>query len=52
MQFESTGLLSDLIVLVRELETRERWEEVCEYGKRLFDETNDLRDAEGLARRA
>ena len=48
-RFESTGSLSDLITLVRELEARQRWEEVCDYGKRLFDETNDLRDAEGLA---
>ena len=49
-RFDATGSLGDLIVLVRELETQRRWEDVCEYGKRLFEQTKSLRDAEGLAR--
>ena len=45
-----TGSLSDLIELVHELESLQRWEEVCKFGQRLFDETGSLQDAECLAR--
>ncbi len=48
-QFKKTGSLRDLGILVDELETRNDWNEICEYGKILFERTHDLRDAERLA---
>ena len=48
-QFAATGSLHDLIDLVNELETRKNWDELCDYGTRLFDETGSLRDAERLS---
>ena len=47
-QFNETGLLSDLINLVDALEAEQQWDELCDYGKRVFDETRSLRDAERL----
>ena len=47
-QFKKTGSLGDLINLVAELETRQQWDQVCEYGERLFNETHSLPDAERL----
>lgn len=47
-QFKETGALGDLIDLVDELETREHWYDLCEFGRRLFENTNSLRDAERL----
>jgi hypothetical protein len=44
-QYETTKALTDLINLVAELEVHQCWEDLCEYGRRLFDETHDLRDA-------
>jgi len=46
VQYESTESLSDLFNLVVELEQRQRWNTLCEYGRLLFDKTRDLRDAE------
>ena len=48
-QFKRTDSLSDLGILVDVLETRGSWNDICEYGKILFEETHELRDAERLA---
>lgn len=47
-QYESTPSLLNLINLVAELEDHERWEDLCEFGKSLFEETHSLGDAERL----
>ncbi|RJO60303.1 HNH endonuclease [candidate division WS5 bacterium] len=47
-QYETTSALGDLINLVAELENHKRWDDLCEFGKRLFKETHSLRDAERL----
>ena len=47
-QFKTTGSLGDLINLVDELKTRQQWDQVCDYGERLFNETHSLPDAERL----
>ena len=49
-QFKKTGSLSVLTTLVGKLEDRNDWNSLCEYGKILFKETNELSHAEGLAR--
>lgn len=48
-QFKKTRSLSDLVILVDELETRNDWNEICKYGKILFEITHELCDAERLA---
>jgi hypothetical protein len=48
-QFEATGSLVDLILLVGELEAHNRWGEHCEYARLLFNKTDSLIDAERLA---
>ena len=48
-QYESTGDLGDLINLVTELEQRQYWNDLCEFGGRLFKQTHSLADAERLA---
>jgi len=48
-QYETTGALGDLINLVAELEEHHRWDDLCEFGRRLFEETHTLRDAEHLS---
>lgn len=48
-QFKKTGSLIDLANLVDQLETGEKWNDLCEYGKILFETTGELRDAEVLA---
>ena len=48
-QFKETDSLSDLENLVYELENRENWDDLCEYGKILFERTHALRDAERLS---
>ena len=48
-QFEQTGTLTDLIILANELEKKEEWRALSEYGALLFSETRYLRDAERLA---
>lgn len=45
-QFTKTGFLSDLIILVNQLETKYEWEELCEYSEILFNKTYSLQDAE------
>jgi len=47
-QYKTTGALADLINLVNELEDHQHWDDLCEYGRRLFEETGSLRDAERL----
>ena len=47
-QYESTGALLDLMDLVAKLETHQHWNDLCEYGRRLFEQTHELRDAERL----
>lgn len=47
-QYRATGTLDDLINLVNELEDQQYWDDLCEYGRRLFEKTGFLRDAERL----
>ena len=47
-QYKSTGALADLLGLVHELEANQRWDDLCEYGMRLFENTRSLQDAERL----
>ena len=47
-QYEATGALNDLITLVAELENNQQWEEMCEFGRRMFEETHSVEDAERL----
>jgi len=49
VQFIATGSLDDLIRLTRELADNHRWNDLCDYGKLLFDKTHSLDDAELLA---
>lgn len=48
-QFKQTDSLGDLATLVDELETRQAWDGLCEYGEILFERTRSVRDAERLA---
>jgi len=48
-QFTETDSLGDLTALVAELESKDRWDSVCEYGEMLFGRTHSLRDAERFA---
>ena len=48
-EFEKTGSLKDLRALVFDLESKGRWEDLCEYGEALFKETLSLSDAQRLA---
>lgn len=50
LQYKSTGALSDLISLADELETRQHWDDLCKFGRLLFEETRSLRDAERLVK--
>jgi len=45
-QYETTRDLVDLINLVAELEGHQHWDDLCKYGRRLFEETHSLSDAE------
>ena len=47
-QYRTTGQLGDLINLVEEVEARQHWAQMYEFGKLLFEETHALRDAERL----
>lgn len=47
-QYETTRYLGDLINLVAELEDHQHWDDLCKYGRRLFEETHSLSDAERL----
>lgn len=48
-QFKETDSLGDLVTLVDELESREEWDSLCEYGEILFGRTRSVHDAERLA---
>ncbi len=48
-QFKKTASVNDLRSLVDALETKSNWNDLCEYGKILFEKTGALRDAERLA---
>ena len=48
VQYEATRALGDLINLVVELEDHQHWEDLCEFGRLLFEETRSLSDAERL----
>jgi hypothetical protein len=47
-QYEKTRALIDLINLVAELEDHQRWDDLCKFGRLLFEETHSLSDAERL----
>lgn len=47
--FEKTDSPNDLIMLVNELGAQKRWNDVCEYGRILFERTGAVVDAEKLA---
>lgn len=47
-QYKATGALDDLINLVAELEENQHWDDLCEYGRLLFEKTLSLQDAEHL----
>jgi len=47
-QYMPTGDLAALIGLVTMLEKHQRWNELCEFGRQLFEKTRDLSDAERL----
>ncbi len=49
-QFEQTKTLNDLEILVRELEYRQEWVELCRYGEILFEKTDSIQNAELLSR--
>ena len=47
-QYEATSALDDLANLVAELEDHKHWNDLCEFGRLLFEETHSLSDAERL----
>ncbi len=47
--FKKTDSLPDLMALVNELERREYWDALCEYGEVLLERTSSVHDAERLA---
>lgn len=47
-QYKATGTLVDLSYLVAGLEEHHQWNELCEYGRCLFEKTRSLKDAERL----
>ena len=49
-QFRETNSLVDLISLVDELEDRNEWASLCEYGEMLFNRTRSLRDTARLVK--
>lgn len=48
-QFMETNSLGDLTSLVDELESKGKWDSVCDYGEMLFGRTRSVRDAERFA---
>ena len=46
--YEATGDLGDLLNLVTELEDHRHWDDVCDFGRCLFEETHSLEDARRL----
>ena len=47
--FKQTDSLADLGALVIELESKEKWDSLCEYGEIIFERTKSLQDAERFA---
>lgn len=47
-QYEETKNLTNLINLVAELEEHKQWDDLCKFGRTLFEETHSLIDAERL----
>lgn len=47
-QYEATRALDDLTNLVAELEDHQHWNDLCKFGRLLFEETRSLSDAERL----
>lgn len=45
IQYETTKELVALINLVAELEEHQRWDDLCEFGRYLFDKTHSINDA-------
>ena len=48
-QFKESDSLGDLVALVEQLESRQNWDALCEYGALLFDRTHNVRNAERLS---
>ena len=48
-QFKESNSLDDLVRLASELERRQDWDRLCQYGFLLFEQTQDVRVAERLA---
>ena len=48
LKYESSQNLDDLINLFDKLEEHKHWDDMCKYGKILFEETGELRYAKGL----
>lgn len=48
-QFMETNSLGDLTSLVDKLESKSKWDSVCDYGEMLFERTGSMRDAERFA---
>ncbi len=47
-QYETTEALGDLISLVAKLEAHQHWDDLCKFGRLLFEKTHSLSDAERL----
>lgn len=47
-KYEATGALGDLINLVSELEGHQHWDDLCKFGRLLFEKSRSLIDAERL----
>ena len=45
-QFKESDSLSDLVALIDELNNKELWNDVCEYGLLLFERTRSLKDVQ------
>ena len=48
-QYEASGSLQDLAILVDELNSQKEWRELCSYAETLFEKTGAITDAEKLA---
>lgn len=49
-QYSRTESLVDLLNLVNKLEIHQKWNELCNYGRQLFDKTGSLQDADRLTK--
>lgn len=48
-KFEQDDSIGNLASLVDDLESKEHWEDLCDFGRTLFDRTRSLQDAERLS---